>query len=172
MMRMLASLTIMAIAGIPINATAALVNWATGGSITAASSLQFNDSNPAAPTYQLKVTAYSTSGALGTAAQANSGQTDSLKWLAAQLQGYGGGFGVRNACFQANMNCSGGVDTYEGLSPEHAVDNQQLVDVVIFQLPTIANTTWAFSNLTIGWRSNDFSPEINVWVGGSSLGAN
>lgn len=137
-----------------------IVSWNTAGSINVANQLTFGD---------LKVRAYSTT---TVAAAGTRGGTDSSSWLQAQLAGYSGGFGVRNACAVSGANGCTGQDGGEGSQPEHAVDNEQVVDVVVFELPTMPNMTWSFSSLSIGYAQNDLTPEINVWVGGSGLGQN
>jgi len=112
--------------------------------------------------HSLLAKAYSTSGtpeAVGVRSNLNG------SWLEGQLAGYGAsGLGIKNLK-------SG--DTSEGSSPEHAVDNEQILDVLVYQLPTIVGKTWTFSSLSLGWIGGaDGSPEINVWIGGSGLGTN
>jgi hypothetical protein len=136
-----------------------LESWSTANAFSLRSGVQFGD---------LKVTAYSTTGVSGAGSK---GALDGSSWLAAQLQGYSGsGFGVRNGCGALGV-CSRR-DTNEGSTPEHAVDNEQAVDIVVFELPTIPNVTWSFASLSVGYTSNDSSPEVNVWIGGGGLGQN
>jgi len=165
-MKLLRSALIAGLVG--FGASAHAVSWTTTGTFGLTSLYQLDSSNPS---NNLKVTAYSTT---TLASSGTRGATDGSSWLAAQLQGYGNpnGFGVRNALACTTTNCTG-KDAGEGVSPEHAVDNDQLVDIVVFELPTIPNMTWSFSTLSIGYVSsnNDTSPEINVWVGGKDLGA-
>lgn len=140
-----------------------LVAWNTTGTFNLTPQVTF-----ASGADTLKVRAYSTTTVAATGVR---GATDGSSWLAAQIQGYGtNGFGAKNGC-TSTPTCTA-VDINEGSTPEHAVDNEQAVDIVVFELPTIPNMTWSFSSLSIGYTSNDSSPEVNVWVGGSSLGQN
>ncbi len=150
-----------AAAAVALPASAATVgSWSTTATFGLTSNKTFDG---------LVVRAYSTS---QTAGQGVRGQTDGSSWLAAQIAGYGSsGFGVKNACSTSPNGCTAR-DRNEGNDPEHSVDNEQLVDIVVFELPKYAGKTWSFSSLSIGYTSNDSSPEVNIWVGGSSLGQN
>jgi hypothetical protein len=152
---------------LPVDA-ATTYSWNT----TSSFNLQYGGKTFGSGSSLLTVNAYSTS----EVASSGVGQLNGSPWLSAQLAGYGSsGFGVRNRCRGSSSPCSGansGVDRNEGIDPEHAVDNNQIVDVVVFRLPDIANMTWSFSSLSVGWVSNDSTPEVNVWVGGSDLASN
>jgi hypothetical protein len=88
-------------------------------------------------------------------------------WVTANLFNYSGsGFGISNRV---------GGDTNEGISPEHAVDNDQVYDLIVFELPQVTGQTWDFEAFQLGWASengNGVSADVQAWFGGSSLGAN
>lgn len=89
-------------------------------------------------------------------------------WKGANVFNYGGGFGISNTV---------GTDIYEGSQPEHATDNNQIFDVLVFELPTAGFDLEAFR---LGWATEAYAPDqtvtgeadIQAYFGGNSLGAN
>lgn len=76
-------------------------------------------------------------------------------WEAAKLKGWSGsGFGVTNQDINSG-------DTGEGTQPEHAVDNSDRIDSVLY---TFGQTT-ALSSLAIGYRSGDADIAVFRYVG-------
>lgn len=111
-------------------------------------------------TTQLKVRAYSTRTA--NAAGDGSIGTTTGNWRAANLMVYSGGFGIMNAV-------SG--DINESVSPEHATDNDQVVDVLVYELP--AGELWDIDAFRLGWAQDgqtySGTADITAWFGGSNL---
>lgn len=70
---------------------------------------------------------------------------------------YGGGLGVRNSD-------AGNGDNNEGGSPEHAVDNNQRYDLVLFDFG--AGNSVALSDIQIGWHSGDADVNLLAYQGG------
>jgi hypothetical protein len=60
----------------------------------------------------------------------------------------------------------GGLGVGEGRSPQHAVDNNGGVDVLVFEFD---DTHYNPTSLMIGWKQSD--ADAQVWLGGNSLGA-
>lgn len=80
-------------------------------------------------------------------------------WKLANIAGYGSsGLGIANRV---------GLDTGEGASPEHAVDNEGVKDVLVLELP--AGSVWDPSAMKLGFGTDT---DVQVWVGGTALGAN
>ena len=110
----------------------------------------------------VKVRAYSTQTPSSTSATASAGN-----FTNAQLMLYGGGFGITN-------NIIG--DANEGVAPEHATDNNQIFDVLVFELPTAGFDLDAFR---LGYATEAVFPsttvtgeaDISAFFGGNSLGA-
>jgi hypothetical protein len=99
----------------------------------------------------LKVHAFST--ANNTSPNSNPPGT----WKTANLQNYGGDFGITNLVGDAG----------EGTSPEHAVDNDGAYDIMVFELPT--GMTWDIEAFRLGWASesgNMVSADVQTWIGG------
>ena len=72
-----------------------------------------------------------------------------------------GGFGIDN-----------NNDTGEGSSPEHAVDNNQLYDVLVFELP---DKNFDLQGFRLGWAQDGGTAgqaDVSVFFGGNDLGAN
>jgi hypothetical protein len=109
-------------------------------------------------TQTLKVRAYSTRTA---------DQTSGGLWRIAQIHEYTGGFGVTNVV-------SG--DTGEGITPEHATDNNQVFDTLVFELPSSGFDLEAFR---LGWASEQIGSggtytgeaDLQAFFGGNNLGA-
>jgi hypothetical protein len=70
------------------------------------------------------------------------------------------GFGVNNTL--------SGIDTGETVSPEWGVDNAQLWDVLVFELPS---SGWTLDSLGLGWADLTTGTDISVFYGGNNLGA-
>ncbi|MCC7487789.1 MAG: PEP-CTERM sorting domain-containing protein [Burkholderiales bacterium] len=107
----------------------------------------------------VKVRAYSTQTASSTSSTASNG----LFTSSANLALFGGGFGIGNVI-------SG--DTNEGSPPEHAVDNNQIFDVLVFELP---GQNFDLEAFRLGWAqegSTGGAADISVFYGGNNLGAN
>jgi len=82
-------------------------------------------------------------------------------WIEAQIGVYSGGLGVGNVLAGDSNDCT------SGCSPEHALDNQEAWDVVVYELPA---SSWTITKLGIGWREGssgwDTSPtDVDVWIG-------
>ena len=89
-------------------------------------------------------------------------------WVEANIFKYGGGFGITNTV-------SG--DTGEGATPEHAIDNNQVLDIAVIELPTLpAGMVWDFTNFKLGWAEENGSSnrwaDVSAFIGGSSLNSN
>ena len=89
-------------------------------------------------------------------------------WIEAQIALYSGGLGIKNLV----VNGNGTTDSYESGTPEHAVDNNQVVDVMVFELPT---GNWKFQSLSVGYtganestRRSDATNDVQVWVGSTA----
>lgn len=104
--------------------------------------------------------AYSTRTASGTSSIASSGLFANTPTMAMFS---GAGFGIGN-------NIVG--DTSEGTPPEHAVDNNQIFDVIVFELPAAGFDLEAFR---LGWAQEGTisgQADLSVFFGGNALGAN
>ena len=133
-----------------------------GAAATASGCQQFNITATVDGTsYTMKVRAYSTPTVTG------SNTSPAGNWMTANLYNYAGsGFGVSN-------RVAG--DTNEGSQPEHAVDNDQVYDMIVFELPQVTGQTWDLEAFRLGWASeggNGINADIQTWFGGGSLGAN
>jgi hypothetical protein len=98
--------------------------------------------------------------------QAGAGTTVG-NWVEANIHRYsGGGFGISN--LDAN-------DPGEGSSPEHAVDNSNVLDLLVVELPTLSNgLAWDFTNFMLGWANENGNPsaDISMFIGGQNLTSN
>jgi hypothetical protein len=109
------------------------------------------------------VRAYSTKTASTTSSTASNGL-----FQTANLFKYSGGFGITNTV--------GSADAYEGTQPEHAIDNNQIFDVLVFELPLAGMDLEAFR---LGWASEVSAPDqtvnnhadIKAYFGGNNLAA-
>lgn len=72
-----------------------------------------------------------------------------------QITHFGGGLGVENAD-------SGGGDSGEGSSPEHAVDNDDRFDLVLFDFGT---QLVELNQITLGWFSQDADITVLAYTG-------
>jgi hypothetical protein len=155
-------------AGLSLPVSAVSVDWLTqtgGGQTTG---LTYNTRQysvtQGSDTYTIKVDGYSTP---GIGSQGTIGPSGG-NWLHAQTAVYStSGIGVKNSLAGS---CSGtSCDNQEGNSPEHAVDNEQVRDVVVYELP---DSDWAITKLGIGWRDSgyfsDNRVDVQVWIGGTS----
>lgn len=93
---------------------------------------------------------------------------DTGTWQAANVIPYSGGFGITSTVAG---------DAYEGTQPEHAVDNNQVFDVLVFELP---NSGFDLEAFRLGWATEAYAPsttvtneaDIHAYFGGNDLGAN
>ena len=83
-------------------------------------------------------------------------------WQSADIHMYQGGFGVTNLVAG---------DTGEGITPEHAVDNNQVYDVLVFELPS---TGMDIDSFRLGWaqESGNNWADVQTWFGGNNLASN
>lgn len=117
-------------------------------------------------TQTLKVRAYSTRTA---------DQTSGGLWRSAQIAEYTGGFGVTNLVNGTAPATT--TDTGEGVTPEHATDNNQVFDMLVFELPSSGFDLEAFR---LGWASEQIGSggtytgeaDIQAFFGGNNLGSN
>ena len=144
------------------SATAALVTWNTTGALEPGAGTAAT--NGCAGGVECKVTfssggqtltakAYSTYTAYGAVNPTNINGN----WVEAQIALYSGGIGIKNLR---------STDLGEGTQPEHSVDNDQIHDIVVFELPSVL-TPEAFK---LGWIGGD--SDVQAWIGGADLGAN
>jgi hypothetical protein len=106
----------------------------------------------------IKVRAYSTQ-TIAPSPNAGSAVSSTGTWATGTITNQGSsGFGITNRFG----------DLSEGISPEHAVDNQQIRDIAVYELPASVNG-WNISQLGVGWWAND--NDVQVWIGGANLGA-
>ncbi len=73
-----------------------------------------------------------------------------------QITHYGGGLGVRNA------DGPRGQDSNEGTSPEHAIDNNERFDLVLFDFGT---QLVELNQITLGWWSQDTDISVLAYTG-------
>jgi hypothetical protein len=102
----------------------------------------------------ISVTAKAISNTIGTNTASNAAaQTIDTAYLAAYS---GSGLGVTN-----RDKSSSDVDTSEGTSPEHAIDNNQRYDMVLFSFATAVS----LSQIELGWFQTD--SDVSILAGGS-----
>ena len=137
-------------------ASAVLYNWNTVGTMSSAVSgaITFTSTSGG---LTLTARAYSTPnydiGANPVAPQFN---IDGA-WVAANIAAYGGGIGVSNLVTPDSL--------VEGASPNDAIDNYGVKDIVVFELPGVFDPA-AFK---LGWAHTD--SDVQAWVGGAGLGS-
>jgi hypothetical protein len=79
-------------------------------------------------------------------------------WIEAQIALYSGGIGIKNTkTYDAN----------EAYEPEHAIDNDQIHDILVFELPDGVFDPNAFK---LGYLNGD--SDVQAWIGGSNLASN
>lgn len=83
------------------------------------------------------------------------------------------GLGVKNKdC--GTSPCTGSGDTNEGISPEHAVDNDQRKDSILFSFAgdkvNLSSTTFGWVSQDTGYQDSDFSVYAYTGAGVGSLG--
>jgi hypothetical protein len=104
----------------------------------------------------ISVTAKAISNTIGTNTSNNAAvQTIDTAYLASYS---GSGLGVTN-----RDSGSSDVDTSEGVSPEHAIDNNQRYDMVLFTFSTAVT----LSQVKLGWMQTD--SDISILAGGTEL---
>ncbi len=160
-MRMLVTVALFAgLASLGTPASAALYTWNTTGNLSP------GNGTGCAGGAACKATFTSTSGGLSLAARAYSTPIyDSTQpfnisgnWVEAKIGLYSGGIGVSNLV--------SGDATAESSSPNHAMDNRNVKDIMVFELPT---GVWDPESFKLGWASTD--SDIQAWVGGNDIGA-
>ena len=75
------------------------------------------------------------------------------------------GLGVRNNDCSGFSNCTGGTtgrDTNEGISPEHAIDNNERVDSILF---SFTNKKVNLTSFNAGWVSGDSDFTVMAFTG-------
>ncbi len=77
----------------------------------------------------------------------------------------GSGYGVSNRDKTASNSSSG--DNSEGVSPEHALDNEDRYDSVLFSFSGADNGVM-LSSITTGWVSGDSDISVWAYTGGTS----
>src|SRR5688572_13251285 len=82
-------------------------------------------------------------------------------WAVANLNVYSGGIGVANMINNEGLNNDDTV--LEGTSPGHSVDNKNVKDIVVFELP---NGVWDPEFFKLGWTNGD--TDVQAWIGGGS----
>ncbi len=89
----------------------------------------------------------------------NGGSNNRL--ASAEVAQYGGGLGVRNA----DWNTSPG-DPGENASPEHAIDNNDRFDMILFDFQGVSV---ALEEVYVGWYSNDADISVLAYTGNGPL---
>lgn len=152
----LAALLVLGVGHIPTNALA-LVKWtltsadcisATGGACDQeyASSRTFKPSDSEGP----NVTATGWANTIGTNTRLEMGE----------VAQYDGGLGVRNADHPDSGRSS--TDGREGTNPEHAMDNDERFDLVLFDF---GGVDIRLSEVTLGWYSGDSDITVLAYTG-------
>jgi len=94
-------------------------------------------------------------------------------WTSARLYQYGGGLGISNNVETAAQDNNDGVNKSTGATyaPQHAIDNNGAIDVVVFSLlKNGVAQVFDPSTFTLGYTFND--SDVTAFVGGNSLGTN
>ncbi len=91
---------------------------------------------------------------------ANNGYNQTI--AAGSVSLYGGGLGIRNADWN-----SGDVDTSEGVSPEHAIDNNERYDMLLLGF----NNSVKLTQVQAGWVSNDSDITVMAYTAGNAAAA-
>jgi len=145
------------------NAIAVLAGLALAGAAGSASAATWVFNNTNANT-QGGVTA--TASAWGSTANGPAGNNTVLESAFLTYNG-SSGLGVKNNdC--GSPPCTGSGDTNEGVSPEHAIDNDQRRDAVLFTFSEQVN----LSSVDFGWMSGDADFSVYAYIGsGSALSA-
>lgn len=115
------------------------------------------DANGSSPMGNTCTTAATADGQATVSAWANTGAAGA--WETARLTRYSGGFGVRNRCANAGSGCT---DDYEGTNPEHAVDDEDYRDYVLYDF---GMTEVALTGVRLGWKSNDSDLQVFAYTG-------
>lgn len=104
----------------------------------------------------------------GTYTTTGSNSINSSGWTAANNKYYSGenAFGISNNIQYAS--------TDEGTVPELGVDNKEVLDLMVIELPQIAGQTWDLSSFMLGWANENglAQSDVSMFIGGSSLGSN
>ncbi len=94
--------------------------------------------------------------------QGNSSTYANQTLEAGQLQSWSGGLGVRNLDYSSSAN--GGesrLDANEGSSPEHATDNDERWDSIVYSF----NDAITLTSIALSWYSNDSDLTILAYTG-------
>ena len=83
----------------------------------------------------------------------------------AYLANYSGGYGVANRDMTTDGSASG--DEGEGVTPEHAMDNEDRFDSILFSFSGAPNGV-VLSAVTTGWVSGDSDISVWAYTGGTS----
>ena len=156
------------------------VNLATGGTASGGtgsgtSTMTWALGTSGGATYALTATAYSTDNA-GTSygyrtsegAAYNAGYTSnstyaSGTWSAAHVNQYGGGLGIQN-----NKDESAGYATNSSAAPQHAIDNNGAIDIMVFSLlKNGVATSFNPTTFKFGYTNND--SDVQAWIGGNTV---
>lgn len=138
----------------------ALFAWATLAMASAASAATWTFSSTT-PVTQDGITA-------SASAWSNTVGTSNTVLESAYLTSWSGGLGVKNNdCGVAP--CTGSGDTNEGISPEHAIDNDQRKDSILF---TFSGDKVNLTSTYFGWVSGDADFSVYAYTGvGSAVDA-
>lgn len=125
----------------------------TGNSVTPTPA----PTDPNAPAATLSATA---TGWANTQGNSSAYSTQTLEQ--GHLQAWSGGLGVRNLDYSSTAN--GGesrVDLNEGSSPEHAVDNQERYDSILYSF----GESFTLTGISLSWYSNDSDLSVLAYTG-------
>lgn len=150
------------VAHTPGVATAA-VNWMfTSGSCVAASDGSCtNDEFDRSQTYAGDIAATPDVTVSGWGNTLTSNTTLEQGWIAR----YSGGLGVRNNDWNRTNSDGSAQDPGEGSSPEHAVDNDDRFDFVLFDF---GGTAISLNQVTLGYRYQDADISVLAYTGGGA----
>jgi hypothetical protein len=82
------------------------------------------------------------------------------------LQAWGGGLGVRNLDYSTSANGNESrLDSSEGSSPEHATDNQERFDSILYSF----NQSFSLTGINLSWYSGDADLSVLAYTGDTSV---
>lgn len=85
-----------------------------------------------------------------------------------QMQAWGGGIGVRNLDYSTSANGNESrLDSNEGSSPEHATDNEQRWDSIVYSFSQAISLT----NVQASWYSGDADLTVLAYTGADAANA-
>jgi len=144
-----------------------------GGSVTCQFTLTDGSGGGSVKLRAYSNTAWASSGAAGpvgtgTWTTNNSTFTNSSGWTAARNVYYSGenAFGISNNIQYLNSE--------ESAYPELGVDNKEVLDLMVVELPQVTGQTWDLSSFMLGWANENglAQSDVSMFIGGNSLGAN